>query len=139
MKVHHPVCALEEINTSGVVQADYIYLDGRPVAMLNGSTHYYPHDDMLGTPQLATDNNQAVAWQASYDPFGQASVSGTITQNLRLPASTSMSRAAGTTTASATTCPNSAATSSLIRLGGWAAETICMSMPTAIRLNILTF
>jgi RHS repeat-associated protein len=76
---------LEETNASGVAQADYIYLNGRPVAVLNGSTLYYLHDDMLGTPQLATDSNQAVQWQASYDPFGQASVSGTITQNLRLP------------------------------------------------------
>jgi RHS repeat-associated protein len=76
---------LEETNASGVAQADYIYLGGRPVAVLNGSTLYFLHDDMLGTPQLATDSNQAVQWQASYDPFGQASVSGTITQNLRLP------------------------------------------------------
>ena len=76
---------LEETNASGVAQADYIYLNGRPAAVLNGSTLYYLHDDMLGTPQLATDNSQVVAWQASYDPFGQASVSGTITQNLRFP------------------------------------------------------
>jgi RHS repeat-associated protein len=53
--------------------------------VLNGSTLYYLHDDMLGAPQLATDENQAVQWQASYDSFGQASVSGTVTQNLRLP------------------------------------------------------
>ncbi len=76
---------LEETNASGVAQADYIYLNGRPVAVLNGSTLYYLHDDRLGTPQLASDSNQAVQWQASYDPFGQAPVSGTITQNLRLP------------------------------------------------------
>jgi RHS repeat-associated protein len=76
---------LEETNASGVAQADYIYLDGRPIAVLNGSTFYFLHDDMLGTPQLATDINQAVQWQASYDSFGQASVSGTITQNLRFP------------------------------------------------------
>ena len=76
---------LEETNASGAAQADYIYLDGRPVAVLNGSTLYYLHDDRLGTPQLATDSNQAVTWQASYDAFGQASVSGTITQNLRFP------------------------------------------------------
>jgi RHS repeat-associated protein len=55
------------------------------VAVLNGSTLYFLHDDMLGTPQLATDSNQAVQWQASYDAFGQASVSGTVVQNLRLP------------------------------------------------------
>lgn len=76
---------LEETDASGVAQADYIYLNGRPVTALNGSTLYYLHDDLLGTPQLATDSSQAVAWQATYDPFGQASVSGTITQNLRLP------------------------------------------------------
>jgi RHS repeat-associated protein len=79
------VVLLEETNSSGVAQADYIYLDGRPVAVLNGSTLYYLHDDRLGTPQLATDSSQAVAWQATYQPFGQASVSGTLTQNLRFP------------------------------------------------------
>jgi RHS repeat-associated protein len=76
---------LEETNASGVAQADYIYLNGRPVAVLNGSTLYYLHGDMLGTPQLATDSSQAVQWQTSYDAFGQASVSGTVTQNLRFP------------------------------------------------------
>jgi hypothetical protein len=40
---------------------------------------------MLGTPQLATDSSTAVAWRASYQPFRAASVSGTITQNIRLP------------------------------------------------------
>jgi uncharacterized protein RhaS with RHS repeats len=76
---------LEETNASGVAQADYIYLNGRPVTVLNGSTLYYLHTDHLGTPQLATDSNQAVQWQASYEPSGQASVSGTVTQNLRFP------------------------------------------------------
>jgi len=68
-----------------VAQTDYIYLNGRPMAVLNGSTIYYLHDDMLGTPQVATDSNQNTQWQASYDSFGQASVSGTVTQNLRFP------------------------------------------------------
>jgi hypothetical protein len=40
---------LEETNASGVAQADYIYLNGRPVAVLNGSTIYFLHDDRLGT------------------------------------------------------------------------------------------
>ena len=40
---------------------------------------------MPGTPQLATDSSQAVAWQATYQPLGTASVSGTVTQNLRFP------------------------------------------------------
>jgi RHS repeat-associated protein len=77
---------LEETNASGVAQADYIYLNGRPVAVLNGSTFYYLHDDRLGTPQVASDSSQNTQWEASYEPFGQTtSVSGTITQNLRFP------------------------------------------------------
>ncbi|MGB6686577.1 MAG: RHS repeat-associated core domain-containing protein [Terracidiphilus sp.] len=77
---------LEETNASGVAQADYIYLNGRPVAVVNGSTLYMLHGDRLGTPQLAADNTQNIQWQAGYEPFGTTtSVSGTITQNLRLP------------------------------------------------------
>ncbi|MFZ0747375.1 MAG: RHS repeat-associated core domain-containing protein [Terracidiphilus sp.] len=81
------VSLLEETNASGAAQADYINFDGRPIATLDPSsgTLYFLHDDMLGTPQLATDASQTVAWQATYQPFGTASVSGTITQNLRLP------------------------------------------------------
>src|SRR5512146_523903 len=73
---------LEETDASGAAQADYIYLNGRPIATLDPSTGalYFLHDDMLGTPQLATDSSTAVAWQTSYQPFGTtSSVSGTIT------------------------------------------------------------
>ncbi len=77
---------LEETNASGAAQADYIYFDGRPIAVLNGSTLYYLHTDYLGTLQMATDISANIQWQASYEPFGQTtSVSGTVTQNLRLP------------------------------------------------------
>jgi RHS repeat-associated protein len=79
---------LEETDQSGAAQADYIYLNGRPVADLapSSGTLYFMHDDLLGTPQLATDSSQNIAWQASYEPFGKtSSVSGSITQNLRLP------------------------------------------------------
>ena len=78
---------LEETDQAGTPQADYIYLNGRPIATLNPATGtlYYLQDDRLGTPQLATDSSQTVAWQAAYGPFGQASVSGSITQNLRFP------------------------------------------------------
>ncbi len=76
---------MEETDATGAAQADYIYLNGRPVAVLNGSTLYYLHDDMLGTLHVASDSSQNIQRQASYDPFGQASVSGTVTQNLRLP------------------------------------------------------
>lgn len=77
---------LEEATYKGVPLADYIYLDSRPIATLTPSgTLYFLQDDLLGTPQMATDSSQSIAWQATYTPFGQASVSGTLTQNLRLP------------------------------------------------------
>jgi len=45
----------------------------------------YLHTDHLGTPQFATGSDQSLTWKAAYQPFGAASTSGTITQNLRLP------------------------------------------------------
>ena len=79
---------LEETDAHGAPQADYVYLDGRPVATISPSSKavYFLHADRLGTPQLATDNNQQTAWSATYLPFGQtSSVQGLITQNLRFP------------------------------------------------------
>jgi RHS repeat-associated protein len=79
---------LEETDASGTAQADYIYLNDQAVADLDPSTATlsFLNDDRLGAPQLATDSGQNVVWQAVYDPFGQTpTLSGTITQNLRLP------------------------------------------------------
>ncbi len=60
-----------------------------PDADLNAAADasiYFAHTDHLGTPTVLTDNGQSIAWQASYDPFGKASV-GTqnVTNNLRFP------------------------------------------------------
>ncbi|MDJ0863508.1 MAG: RHS repeat-associated core domain-containing protein [Gammaproteobacteria bacterium] len=47
---------------------------------------YYIHTDHLGTPQVITDQNQEVAWQADYEPFGEATVTTAVIENpLRLP------------------------------------------------------
>ena len=53
---------------------------------------YYVHNDHLGTPQVMTDNSGQVIWQASYDPFGAATVNGdpdgdgiAVTLNVRFP------------------------------------------------------
>ena len=55
-------------------------------AQVNGETINYYHLDHLGTPIEMTDANQNVVWQASYDPFGQATISvSTVTNNLRFP------------------------------------------------------
>lgn len=45
---------------------------------------YFFHNDHNGTPLLVTNSAGAVVWQASYDDFGQATITkATITQNLR--------------------------------------------------------
>ena len=47
---------------------------------------YYYHLDHLGTPIMMTDQSQNIVWQASYDPFGAATINtATITNNLRFP------------------------------------------------------
>src|ERR1019366_3186953 len=69
-------------------QVDYVYLVDRPIATIQPSNGkmYFLHDDRFGTPQRATDNTQAVAWSANYQPFGYTSTgTGLIVQNLRLP------------------------------------------------------
>ena len=47
---------------------------------------YYIHTDHLGTPQAVTDGSQNVVWSTTYQPYGTTGiVTGSITQNLRLP------------------------------------------------------
>jgi RHS repeat-associated protein len=79
---------LEQTDGTGSVQVDYMYIGDRPLATFQPSSNKiaFLHDDRLGTPQLATDSAQAVAWSANYQPFGYTSTGiGVILQDLRLP------------------------------------------------------
>jgi RHS repeat-associated protein len=95
---------IDTVSTSGVIDYIYdqqglliseisqgntketIYLNGQPLARINNNQVYYYHNDHLGTPQVMTDQNQAVVWQADYDPFGKATVTTeTITNPIRVP------------------------------------------------------
>ncbi len=72
--------------TTGGTEINYLYLNGKPIASLTGSTFTWLHDDNLGAPRVATNSAQAVQWKASYLPFGETnSTSGSATQNLRMP------------------------------------------------------
>ena len=56
----------------------------RPRAATPAGLYYY-HNDHRGTPQALTNSAGTVVWKATYDPFGQATVTvSTITNNLRL-------------------------------------------------------
>jgi RHS repeat-associated protein len=78
---------IAESNSVGTITAEYVYLNGQPLAKIESLNTYYYHNDHLGTPQKMTDSFGAAVWIADYNPFGEASiiVSSTITNNLRFP------------------------------------------------------
>jgi RHS repeat-associated protein len=78
---------IAESNSAGNITAEYVYLNGQPLAKIEGGNTYYYHNDHLGTPQVMTDSAGVVKWSADYKPFGEATVnpSSTITNNLRFP------------------------------------------------------
>ena len=60
----------------------FVAVKGRETA----SGVYYYHNDHLGTPQMMTDNQANLVWQANYTPFGEANiVVETVTNNIRFP------------------------------------------------------
>ncbi len=77
---------IAEANSSGTITAEYVYLNGQPLAKMEGSNTYYYHNDHLATPQKMTDSSGAIVWAADYKPFGEATITvSTITNNLRFP------------------------------------------------------
>ena len=77
---------ITESSSAGTIRADYVYLNGQPLAKLEGTSVYYYHNDHLGTPMVMTDENATVVWEGEYLPFGEAfSVTGSVTNNLRFP------------------------------------------------------
>ncbi len=56
---------------------EYIYWDGKQVAMVRSGNIYYIHNDHLNTPQVITDANQQVVWMANYEPFGKLAANQT--------------------------------------------------------------
>ncbi len=60
-------------------------IDRADAAVAQGQL-YYVHTDHLGTPQVMTDEAGSVVWRATYDPFGDATVSvNTVELNVRFP------------------------------------------------------
>ena len=85
-----PIAQSLALNKKGILVASIGDLTG----LLSGSYEniYYYINDHLGTPQMLTDQNAIVVWQADYDPFGKATVNddpdgnGThVTNNIRFP------------------------------------------------------
>ena len=77
---------IAESNSAGTITAEYVYLNGQPLAKMEGANTYYYHNDHLATPQKMTDASGTVVWAADYKPFGEVTITvSTITNNLRFP------------------------------------------------------
>jgi len=77
---------IAESNSVGNISAEYVYLNGQPLAKIVEANTYYYHNDHLATPQKMTDASGTIVWAADYKPFGEATITvSTITNNLRFP------------------------------------------------------
>ncbi len=77
---------ITESTRTGNIKAEYVYLNGQPLAKIEGNNVYYYHNDHLGTPMTMTDSSGNIVWQGEFMPFGESlSVTGTVTNNLRFP------------------------------------------------------
>jgi uncharacterized protein RhaS with RHS repeats len=55
---------------AGAVIREYIWLDGRPLAVVEGGQVFWLHWDHILRPVMATDATGAVVWAATYTLFG---------------------------------------------------------------------
>ncbi len=85
---------IAELNNTGETQVEYAYLNSQPLAQINATNAeiFYYHNDHLGTPQKLTNSQGTIVWEATYSPFGQATVNedpdndgNPVTQNIRFP------------------------------------------------------
>jgi len=77
---------IAETTSAGNIKAEYVYLNGQPLAKIEGNNVYYYSNDHLGTPMMMTDSAGSIVWQGEFKPFGEPlSVTGSVANNLRFP------------------------------------------------------
>jgi RHS repeat-associated protein len=77
---------IAESTSTGTITAEYVYINGQPLAKIENNNVYYYHNDHLGTPMLMTNSSGNIVWQGEFKPFGEpVSVTSSITNNLRFP------------------------------------------------------
>jgi len=73
----------------GIITAEYLYMGKIRIAYVDVSTGtiYYYLNDRLGTPQLMTDDAGTIVWEASYKPFGEATINprSSVVNDFRFP------------------------------------------------------
>lgn len=73
------------IESSGGTSKEYVYLNGAPLARIDGEFVYYFHTDHLGTVRAMTDATGNTIWAQAGEPFGTATAIGVVDNNLRFP------------------------------------------------------
>lgn len=75
-----------ELDGAGKVQRQYVYAGNRLVGMFDGKRFYSIHSNHRGAPEIVTNKRGEIIWQASYSPYGEATIQKEeITLNIRLP------------------------------------------------------
>jgi len=77
---------------AGTDDKEYIYINNQPLAVIEDGIVYYIYNDHLNTPQRLSDLQGNIVWQASYTPFGAATINDDVdgdgqgvSFNLRFP------------------------------------------------------
>ena len=78
---------IAESDGNGVWLKEYVYFNGQLIAMVdfdNGIAEpvYAVHTDHLGTPTQITNTTGVLVWQASYSPFGLATINNDVDGDL---------------------------------------------------------
>jgi RHS repeat-associated protein len=83
----HKTVATVRLQQGQRYRATYKALTGQPQTQpVSPHGLYYFHTNPLNTPQVITDENQQIVWQADYRPFGQTTITtNTIDNPLRFP------------------------------------------------------
>jgi RHS repeat-associated protein len=69
---YHTAQVIEETNTSGTMQRDYIFFAGRRIAWRDSSGNvYYDFADSIGSTRAVTNATGSVCFSADYYPYGQ--------------------------------------------------------------------
>jgi len=64
---------------------EYVWFEGKPVAVVEGGVVYFVRSDHIGRPVFATDGTGAKVWEATYLPFGGVHTSSGSPIALRFP------------------------------------------------------
>lgn len=64
---------------------EYLWFEGKPIAVIEGGVVYYVRSDHIGRPVFATDATGAKVWEVTYLPFGGVHTSSGTPIALRFP------------------------------------------------------